>query len=162
MIYFVQSNDHVKIGYAINPKYRIRSIQTSHPFKLYPLLVLDGTLIDETKLHDQFQQYRVNGEWFTLCEEIQTFINEHLDLDKRNEFDLLPNNKTFTENEQIKRLRHEHKLNLRQLGEKLNITAQSVKEIEEREQSGALTLSSCQKVAKVLGYKFEYRFVKTE
>ena len=54
------------------------------------------------------------------------------------------------------------KMNLRQLGAKLNITAQSVKEIEIREKNGAITLSSLKEVGNALDMRLVYGFIPKE
>jgi len=50
-------------------------------------------------------------------------------------------------------------MTLAQLGKRLNITAQSVKEIEEREQSKSLTLKKLIEVGEGLNLRFVYGFV---
>ncbi len=51
------------------------------------------------------------------------------------------------------------KMSMRQLGKRLKITAQSVKEIEEREVKGSITIKSMNEVARSLDMKFVYGFV---
>lgn len=51
------------------------------------------------------------------------------------------------------------KMSLRQLGNRLKISAQSVKEIEEREASGSITIKSLREVAGALDMKLVYGFV---
>ena len=51
------------------------------------------------------------------------------------------------------------KMSMRQLGDRLKITAQSVKEIEEREVNGSITIKSMNEIARVLDMKFVYGFV---
>jgi predicted DNA-binding mobile mystery protein A len=51
------------------------------------------------------------------------------------------------------------KMSLRQLGSRLNISPQSVKEIEEREANGSLTLKSLREVGLALNLKLVYGFV---
>ena len=51
------------------------------------------------------------------------------------------------------------KMSLRQLGNRLKISAQSVKEIEEREVHGSITIKSLQEVANALDMKLVYGFV---
>lgn len=51
------------------------------------------------------------------------------------------------------------KMSLRQLGAKLSIVPQSVKEIEEREANGTITLNSLQEVARALDMQLVYGFV---
>ena len=51
------------------------------------------------------------------------------------------------------------KMSLRQLGNRLRISAQSVKEIEEREASGTITLNSLRDAANSMDMKLVYGFV---
>ena len=51
------------------------------------------------------------------------------------------------------------KMSLRQLGNRLKISAQSVKEIEQREVSGSITLKCLREVASELDMKLVYGFV---
>lgn len=51
------------------------------------------------------------------------------------------------------------KMSLRQLGNKLSVSPQSVKEMEEREVSGSITLKSLNELARVLDMKLVYGFV---
>jgi predicted DNA-binding mobile mystery protein A len=50
-------------------------------------------------------------------------------------------------------------MSLRQLGARLNISAQSVRDIERREAQGSITLSSLQEAAKALDMKVVYAIV---
>jgi len=54
------------------------------------------------------------------------------------------------------------KMTLKQLGAKLNITAQSVKEIEQREKNGSITLNSLKEVGNALDLQFVYAFIPKE
>jgi len=157
MIYFLKANDKVKIGYADDPSKRIPEIQTSNPFELEVLLIIDGNYDKESELHKRFEKHRTSGEWFELEEPIQSFIKENLELDRKYEFGFIIED--FAGNEQVLRLRKRHNLTLKALAEKLNITSPSLKEIQDREKTGSLTIKKLEKVADVLGYKFEYRFV---
>ncbi len=51
------------------------------------------------------------------------------------------------------------KMSLRQLGNRLNITAQSVKEIEEREERGSITIKSLKEAGAAMEMKLVYGFV---
>ncbi len=51
------------------------------------------------------------------------------------------------------------KMSLRQLGNRLNITAQSVKEIEEREANGSLTINSLREAGEALDMQLIYGFI---
>jgi len=160
MIYFLKAESKIKIGYTDDPNKRISSIQVSSPFPFEVLLIIDGNYEKEKELHFAFKEFRTSGEWFELSESIKFFINENLPSDRRYEFGFIKDD--FAGNEQILRLRLKHNLTLRELGEKLNISSQSVKEIQDREHHGGLTLSILKNVADALGYNFEYRFTRKE
>jgi predicted DNA-binding mobile mystery protein A len=59
----------------------------------------------------------------------------------------------------INTLRTSLKMSLRQLGDRLRISPQSVKEIEEREANGNITLNSLQDAANSMDMKLVYGFV---
>lgn len=62
----------------------------------------------------------------------------------------------------INTLRMALKMSLRQLGDRLNITPQSVKEIEEREANGSLTLKSLREAGLAINQKLIYGFIPLE
>jgi predicted DNA-binding mobile mystery protein A len=62
----------------------------------------------------------------------------------------------------INTIRMALKMSLRQLGNRLNITPQSVKEIEEREANGSITLKRLKEVGAVLDMKLVYGFIPKE
>lgn len=51
------------------------------------------------------------------------------------------------------------KMSMRQLGNRLNITAQSVKETEEREENGSITIKSLREAGRALEMKLVYGFI---
>ena len=51
------------------------------------------------------------------------------------------------------------RMSLRQLGKKLNITAQSVREIETREKNGTVSINVLRQVGQALDMKFIYGFI---
>lgn len=157
MIYFLKANDRVKIGYSHDPVSRIASLQTSSPYDLETLLLIDGTLDEEKELHTKFSMKRRSGEWFELDEELQLFIDTNMVHDRRYEFGLGPN-VDFSGREQIKRLRLKHNMTGIKLGELLGITNVAICQTEKREINGGITIKAMDKIADVLGYKFEYRF----
>ena len=53
-------------------------------------------------------------------------------------------------------------MSMRQLGQRLSITAQSVKEIEEREKNGTISIKVLRQVASALNMKFVYGFIPNE
>jgi len=54
------------------------------------------------------------------------------------------------------------KMSLRQLGERMSITAQSAQEIESRESTGNITLNNLREVAEALDMKLVYGFIPRE
>jgi hypothetical protein len=58
MIYFLKANNRIKIGYANDPTQRIPSIQTSSPFELEVLLIINGNYDRERELHQKFEAFR--------------------------------------------------------------------------------------------------------
>ena len=70
---FLWSNDpvHVKIGHTNNLQARLNSYRTSSPHEIVLLAAIETTDKDEAalleaRLHEQFSQQRVRGEWFKL------------------------------------------------------------------------------------------------
>jgi len=59
----------------------------------------------------------------------------------------------------IRAIRTALNMSMKQLGKKLGITAQSVKEIEEREQNMSITLKSLKEAGETLNLKLVYGFV---
>ncbi len=53
-------------------------------------------------------------------------------------------------------------MSLRQLGQRMSITPQSVKEIEEREKNGSVSINVLKQVAAALDMKFVYGFIPSE
>lgn len=65
-VYFVQAEDGglIKIGTAISPLHRLKTMQTGCPLKLSLIGLADGNRLLERRLHKQFVDTRVHGEWF--------------------------------------------------------------------------------------------------
>ena len=158
MIYFLKANDRIKIGYANDPSTRIPSIQTSAPFELEVILIIDGTYHKERELHEKFREFRKSGEWFDFSEPIKEFVSSMTFEDRRYEFGF--DNIEFQGNEQIIKLRKRDKISMEELGRKLNITKQAVFSFQQGEKDGTISLNSMKKIADCLGYSFEYRFTK--
>jgi|TARA_B110000093_G_C12710634_1_gene302052 hypothetical protein len=159
MIYFLKANNRIKIGYANDPTQRIPSIQTSSPFELEVLLIINGNYDRERELHQKFEAFRKSGEWFEYSEPIKNFISQNSSEDRKYEFGFV--NEDFAGNEQILKLRKRHKISLESLGSKLDMTRQGVYKIQQSEKSGTISINSLKKVAEALDYTFEYRFVKS-
>jgi transcriptional regulator with XRE-family HTH domain len=54
------------------------------------------------------------------------------------------------------------KMSLRQLGEKLNVTPQSIKELETREKHGSVTIDALEKAGKALNMRLVSAYMKLE
>lgn len=67
-VYFISDGDYVKIGVATHVNERLRQLQTGNPRKLTLIKVLksEKPYELENNLHDIFEKYRVNGEWFNI------------------------------------------------------------------------------------------------
>lgn len=75
-VYFVQAEagGPIKIGFATDVWSRVKTLQTSHHEKLICLVHIAGTMDDEQLLHQEYAAHRLNGEWFSDCEEIRSLV----------------------------------------------------------------------------------------
>jgi transcriptional regulator of acetoin/glycerol metabolism len=77
MIYFIQAGNDgpIKIGWTTNGiKERLANLQTSSPYPLKLLGVMEGELKDELQLHRMFSEYLVTGEWYSSNKDLLNFI----------------------------------------------------------------------------------------
>jgi hypothetical protein len=74
MIYFIRSQEFVKIGYTDDLNVRLPQLQTGNPHSLELLLIHPGDIKVERELHSAFAEFHYSNEWFTLSEEIKEFI----------------------------------------------------------------------------------------
>jgi hypothetical protein len=79
-VYFVGIGDpyttHVKVGFTRkNPWARMASLQTGCPFKMRLLGFVFGNEGMEAELHDVFDYYRKEGEWFEHSEYVAETID---------------------------------------------------------------------------------------
>src|SRR5512146_2055560 len=67
-IYFIQAKDGgpVKIGWTYNPVRRLKDLQAASPYKLVVRKVVPGTQRLEHYLHQRYEAYRLEGEWFEV------------------------------------------------------------------------------------------------
>lgn len=71
-IYFIGSaNGPIKIGRADDPASRLISIQTGNPHRLDLILSIPGPASLEAFYHRKFSRFRMAGEWFRRCGEIE-------------------------------------------------------------------------------------------
>lgn len=74
-VYFIAAKvGPIKIGMAIDPVRRLKSLQTSHPEPLSILATSSGGPEREREYHKQFAGHRLHGEWFERCPEIDAEI----------------------------------------------------------------------------------------
>lgn len=157
MIYLVAHLDQfVKIGFTKNINKRLSQLQVSSPVKLELLHLIEGNVTLEKELHQKFKDFRVSGEWFNYDSSILEYFQ-----DKK----CLLWEYGFATEEKIpvigliKYERLSRNMSLDTLAQMYGCTAQSIKEIEQREMQGSLTLGRLYKIAKLFNKKFEYRFV---
>lgn len=79
-VYFIldRVNGGVKIGWAVNPGARLYLMQNMNLNKLELIFSVEGTLVDERKLHKRFKRYNIHNEWFKYSDEIKTYIYRSL------------------------------------------------------------------------------------
>lgn len=88
MIYIVraQGQDLYKIGFtARTPEERLKEVQTGCPYPLKIIHVFEGSQDDEKRLHLEFHEFLIHGEWFQLNEErlLGMIVNMLFSPDKR-------------------------------------------------------------------------------
>jgi len=71
-IYFIQGEcgGPIKIGYTTDLEQRLKSLQTGYPDRLELLLAFPANPNYEKAIHKQFEEYRLNGEWFKPTPEV--------------------------------------------------------------------------------------------
>jgi hypothetical protein len=76
IVYFVGGKTGpVKIGFTQQPmRERLKCIQNGSPIKLHVLATLNCTRINERLYHKRFAAFRLHGEWFERCPEIEAEI----------------------------------------------------------------------------------------
>lgn len=73
-VYFLRSDDHIKIGYATDVAARIRELQCGNPTTLALIGAIPAKPADERALHRRFNTDRVQGEWFRRSDKLLAFI----------------------------------------------------------------------------------------
>jgi len=87
---------------------------------------------------------------------VQFFLDEIQD--KLNPFSVLKS-EIKPDNGWVSAIRVSIKMSLRQLGERLHITPQGVRDLEKREKEGAITINTLKEVARVLDMDLVYGFI---
>ena len=77
-VYFIESfqTQQIKIGWAYDPIRRLKEFQTGSPTEYTLLGTLPGNRTLERKLHLDFAEFHVRGEWFFGVMPLRKFINE--------------------------------------------------------------------------------------
>jgi hypothetical protein len=67
----------IKIGFSTKyPSARKRTLQTGNPHELKLIMLVQGTVQDERRYHEQFAHLRIRGEWFTDAPELRNYFRE--------------------------------------------------------------------------------------
>jgi transcriptional regulator with XRE-family HTH domain len=74
VIYFIETQGLVKIGYSNDPRRRFHNLSIGCPTKCTLIGVIDGCMTDEKDIHEKFKENRVRGEWFEFTPEINALI----------------------------------------------------------------------------------------
>lgn len=73
-IYFLSSNNLIKIGLTTNIKKRMAAISTMCSAPIELLGFIDGNKNTEASLHQKFANIRSHGEWFNKTDDLINFI----------------------------------------------------------------------------------------
>lgn len=73
-LYFIEGAGRIKIGIAINPMERLKTLQGCSPVPLKLLLYIFRGVETEERLHNFFQYYRSHHEWFWINEPLKNLI----------------------------------------------------------------------------------------
>lgn len=76
-VYFIQGVESrlVKIGWAVDPARRLKTLRTGSAEPLRLLATMPGTRFTERDLHKTFSAHRVRGEWFLPKQAILSVIS---------------------------------------------------------------------------------------
>jgi hypothetical protein len=69
-IYFLRTEQGIKIGFSEDPGVRIGALKTGMASPIQGLVVMPGTMKMERELHRMFAIHRKSGEWFREAPEI--------------------------------------------------------------------------------------------
>lgn len=102
-LYLIRAGNFVKIGVSKNIKSRLKTLQTSNPVELKLLAYTIGNdeydYIIESEIHEEFEDHRAKGEWFTLTKD--QLINIVKKYNFESDYDLENSTIWITENDII-------------------------------------------------------------
>jgi len=76
-VYFFQSKaGPVKVGWSKDPKGRMATLSTAHPYPLEMVALIPGGEKLEKRLHQAFARYRLDREWFSqeVLDEVRVLL----------------------------------------------------------------------------------------
>jgi hypothetical protein len=74
-LYFIRAGQRVKIGRSADVQRRLSALQTGCPYPAQVLLTVPIAAASIEKIyHDALKRWRVKGEWFTWCSQIQRLL----------------------------------------------------------------------------------------
>lgn len=76
MIYFIReaAGGRIKIGFAVDPWSRMKSLQTGAPCDLEMMAIQAGDRKAERDLHRKFAADRLRGEWFQASPPLTAYV----------------------------------------------------------------------------------------
>jgi hypothetical protein len=154
MIYFVKHTDYVKIGFTDDIRNRLNHLQVSCPVKLKLLALIEGDLNEENAHHEKFKHLLSNGEWFNYTQELEEYVTS---LDRQLMWKYGFEHHKGSPIGEIRRCRLEKNLSLEEVGQLLNMSKQSVLDMEKREIQGKTSIATIIKALDVMGYSYQYR-----
>lgn len=75
IIYFIQANDTVKVGYTTHLYKRLADLNTSSPVKLTLMDYVRGAKNVEAALHRELASERLSGEWFKATDKTMDLLD---------------------------------------------------------------------------------------
>jgi len=84
MIYFIQADNYVKIGYTSNLKERFKAYITENPNIPKLLYTCNGAYDIENKIHKQMKEFHHRAEWFHYNQESEALIKKIIKENKNN------------------------------------------------------------------------------
>ena len=88
-MYFLISNDSVKIGMTTNLESRIKTLSTSIPLD-FDVYVFRGKGFAEKSMHNFFKSFHKRGEWFDMNHRIDNLINKYGEPVNKNNIEVPP------------------------------------------------------------------------
>lgn len=77
MIYVISTTKYVKVGYTSNLEKRLKQYDTHNPDYTIYKTIKKGTAQHELELHNLLKEYKYQGEWFHLNEEVLQIIDNY-------------------------------------------------------------------------------------